>query len=175
MRSDGEFAIRDLLAKVSAMRVSQTILETTPKGDSRANGRAERAVQQIEKQARVLKLAVEAELGSFSVRHQCFSWLVLHAADVYNKFHVGLDGHTAYERVRGRPFSGTMLEFGQLVLYKASCKVQGGDMSARWEKGMWIGKALYFRRAFDFDIDWAGGSVGSSAGTPRCNMGFTVV
>ena len=140
LRSDGEHAIRDLLAKVSAMRSSQTVLEVTPKGDSRANGRAERAVQQIEKQSRVLKLAVEAELGSFSVRHPCFSWLVLHAADVYNKLYVGPDGHTAYERVRGRPYTGTMFEFGQVILYKTSSKVQGGDMSARWAKGMWLGK-----------------------------------
>ena len=49
IRSDGESAIKDLLQKVSEMRSSQTILEHTPAGDSRANGRAERAVQAVEK------------------------------------------------------------------------------------------------------------------------------
>ena len=106
LRSDGENAIRDLVSKVSAMRAPQTVLEVAPKGDSRANGRAERAVQQVEKQTRILKLAVEEEFGNLSVRHPCFPWPVLHAADVYNKFHVGADGHTVYERVRGRLWVG---------------------------------------------------------------------
>ena len=140
LRTDGEAAIRDLANRVSAMRASQTILENTPKGDSRANGRAERAVQQVEKQTRVLKLAAEEDLGSFSVKHPGFTWLVSHAADVYNKFHVGADGLTAYEKIRGRPYSGVMMEFGQCILYKTSSKVHGGDMSARWAKGIWLGK-----------------------------------
>ena len=140
LRSDGEVAIKDLLQRVAAMRASQTVLEHTPTGDSRANGRVERAVQQVEKQTRVLKLAVEEELGAFSVRHPAFTWLVMHAADVYNKFHVGADGRTAYERIRGRAYSGEMYEFGQCMLYKTSCKVQGGDMGARWMKGIWLGK-----------------------------------
>ena len=140
LRSDGEVAIKDLLQKVSEMRASQTLIESTPKGDSRANGRAERAAQQVEKQTRVLKLAGGEELGTFSVRHPCFTWLVHHAADVYNKYHVGPDGRTVYERLKGRPYSGTMFEFGQVILYKTSSKVQGGDMSAGWKKGIWLGK-----------------------------------
>ena len=32
------------------------------------------------------------------------------------------------------------MEFGQCILYKVSMKVKGGDMEARWEKGMWLGK-----------------------------------
>ena len=140
LRSDGEVAIRDLLSRVSAMRASQTVMECTPKGDSRANGRVERAVQQVEKQTRVLKLAVEEVLGKFSVRHPAFTWLVLHAADSYNKFQVGTDGRTAYEKIRGRPYSGSMMEFGQCILYKISNKVHGGDMGPRWAKGIWLGK-----------------------------------
>ena len=140
LRSDGEVAIRDLLNRVSAMRATQIVLETTPKGDSRANGRVERAVQQVEKQTRVLKMAVEEVLGGFSVKHPAFTWLVLHAADSYNKFHVGADGRTAYKKIRGRPYSGGMFEFGQCILYKISSKVHGGDMGPRWAKGIWLGK-----------------------------------
>ena len=69
IRSDGEFAIKDLLDKLSGMRASETILEQAPKGDSKANGRAERAVQSIEKQTRVLKLGTEDVLGKFGVQH----------------------------------------------------------------------------------------------------------
>ena len=69
--------------------------------------------------------------------HLCFPWLTMHAADVLNKFRVGADGKTAYERIKGRAYSGLMLEFGACILYKTSARVQGGDMSARWEKGIW--------------------------------------
>ena len=55
LRSDGENAIRDLLGKIAAMRSSETVLEQSPKGDSKANGRAERAVQSVEKQTRVYR------------------------------------------------------------------------------------------------------------------------
>ena len=33
-----------------------------------------------------------------------------------------------------------MLEFGSVVLHKASAKVQGGLMEPRWMKGLWLGK-----------------------------------
>ena len=48
IRSDGEPALCDLLAMVSELRAAETVLENSPVGDSRANGRAERAVQAIE-------------------------------------------------------------------------------------------------------------------------------
>ena len=140
LRSDGEAAIKDLLQKVSELRSSQTVLEHTPAGDSRANGRAERAVQAVEKKTRVLKLATEENLGKFSCLHPCFPWLVMHAADCLTKYHIGVDGTTAYEKLKGWPYSGITHEFGACVLYQISAKVQGGDMSARWAKGIWLGK-----------------------------------
>ena len=59
LRSDGEPAIKDLLNRIAGARAQETVIETTPAGDSKSNGRVERAVQSIEKQARVLTLATE--------------------------------------------------------------------------------------------------------------------
>ena len=73
-----------------------------------------------------MKLSVERNLGPFSVKHPAFTWLIMHAADVINKFFVQADGQTCYEKIRGRAHSGVMFEFGQCVLYKVSAKVQGG-------------------------------------------------
>ena len=140
MRSDGEPAIRDLLKKVAHMRASETLLEHSPVGDSKANGRAERAVQAVEKQVRVLNISTEENLGKFSVMHPVFPWLVLHAADVMTKFKVRPDGLTAYEAIKGRDYSGAMLEFCSAVLYRATAKVQGGIMEPRWLQGIWVGK-----------------------------------
>ena len=47
---------------------------------------------------------------------------------------------TSYEKIKGRAYSGMMFEFGPCVLYKTSAKVEGGNMQARWAKGIWLGK-----------------------------------
>ena len=101
---------------------------------------AERAIQLVEKQARIIKNSTEENLAKFGVKHAAFPWLVIHSADVLNKYLVGSDGPTAYERIKGRAFSGVILEFGSVVLYKVSSKVQGGLMQPRWERGVWLGK-----------------------------------
>ena len=64
----------------------------------------------------------------------------MHAADMINKYRAGPDGRTAYEKIKGRAYSGTVFEFGTCILYKVDSKVLGGDMSARWEPGIWLGK-----------------------------------
>ena len=140
LRSDGEPAIKSLFEKVANMRAQETLLENSPVGDSRANGRAERAVQTIEKQVRVKKLSTEEGLGAFSVAHPCFPWLVIHAADVLAKYKVLPDGMTSYEKLKMREYSGLTFEFAQKILYKGSAKVQGGVMDARWRTGVWLGK-----------------------------------
>ena len=140
LRSDGEPAIKSLFEKVANMRASETLLEQSPLGDSRANGRAERAVQSTEKQVGVLKLATETSLGGFSVMHPCFPWLVCHAADVMTKFKVHTDGSTSWEKLKGLECTGLMLEFASKILYKGSAKVQGGVMEPRWPVGIWLGK-----------------------------------
>ena len=102
------------------------------------------------------KLATEEHLGKFSCSHKCFPWLVMHAADCLTKYQIGVDGATAYEKLKGRPYSGVTYEFGACVLYKVSAKVQGGDMSARWAKCIWLGKRFVSEEHL---IGIAGGAV----------------
>ena len=140
-RSDQEPAIIDLLDKVASLRTSPTLLEQSPKADSKANGRAERAVQKLQKKVRVLKIALEESIGlKLDVGHPVFAWLVEHAADVITKSEVGADGKTAWERLKTRPYGGSMLEFGCSVLVRIAQQPVGGDMSERWIEGTWLGK-----------------------------------
>ena len=44
-RSDGKFAIVDILGRAGKLRSAETLLEQAPKGDSKATGRAEQAIQ----------------------------------------------------------------------------------------------------------------------------------
>lgn len=95
----------------------------------------------MEKQTRTLKIATEKNLGSrFGVRHPGFLWLIMHAADVLTKCQVLKDGRTAYENIKGRKYTGVMLEFGCVVMHKVESKVEGGVMAPRWIRGIWLGK-----------------------------------
>ena len=133
LRSDGEPAILDLLNRVCELRMPETLLEGSPVGDSRSNGLAERAIQSVEKQIRVLKLALERNMScKVGVEHVCFPWLVEHAADVLAKFVIGRDGLTAWERLKGKKYTGLLIEFGTKVLHRVSHKPMGGEMEARW-------------------------------------------
>ena len=61
-------------------------------------------------------------------------------ADLLNKYHVGVDGRTAYSRIRGREYKGEMNEFGKRVYHMSPGKPQGGNMKERWNEGVFLGK-----------------------------------
>ena len=64
LKSDGEAALINIQKEVQRRRQKgQTILENSPVGDSRVNGHAERAVQSIAAQVRILKKALENRVG----------------------------------------------------------------------------------------------------------------
>ena len=142
LKSDGEPAITDLISEVARIRKGvPTTCETSASRDSRANGLAERAVRSVEEQIRVLLLGFEEEYGGeLSVKHALFSWLVEHSADSLNKFIVGADGRTVYERAKGHQYHGEMYEFGECIQSKVPGKPDGGLMKARWLTGIWLGK-----------------------------------
>ena len=139
---DQEPAIQQLFREVAQMRgTARTIIEPAPKGDSKGNGLAERAVQSVEEMVRVLKLALESRIGKqLQVSHLLFTWLVEHAVDILNKFVVGRDGKSAFERLKGKKYHGMMVEFASPVMFRVSGKVEGGVMTDRWYEGIWLGK-----------------------------------
>ena len=42
--------------------------------------------------------------------HTIATWLVEHAADLLNKFAVGPDGRTAFERLKGKKYRGEVVD-----------------------------------------------------------------
>ena len=66
-------------------------------GSSQPNGFIERAIQDVEGQVRMVKLAFESHIGE-KVRsdHNSISWLVEYAAVLLNRGQVGQDGKTSY-------------------------------------------------------------------------------
>ena len=87
-------------ARNGAMR---TVVEHSPAYQSRSNGVVERAVQSVEAQMRVIRSSledrVEAKLGG---NHAAWAWIAEYASYLLNRFEVGKDGKTAYERCKGK-------------------------------------------------------------------------
>ena len=100
LRSDQEPALQDLLAEVGRRRVpAKTFYEVSLVESSASNGVAERGVQNVEGQIRVLKDAFETRVGtSIPSNHNILAWLVEFAGTV-NRYEVGRDGKTPFERV----------------------------------------------------------------------------
>ena len=63
LKCDGEPALRSVQEEVKLRTESPTILENSPVGDSRANCAAERAIQAVEEQVRVIKSGLETRIG----------------------------------------------------------------------------------------------------------------
>ena len=98
----------------------------------------------MEEMIRVYKLDLEQRIGvRIEVNWIIFEWLVEYAADVINKFVVGRDGRTAYERVKGRKHHGEFARFCSYVMYRVAGSVQGGVMTERWMPGLWLGKRFH--------------------------------
>ena len=118
-----------------------TFVESSPKGESQSNGVAERAVQDLEEGVRTHKLDLETKLKmAVGIGHPCIAWLVDNVADIINKFKIGHDGRTAYERLKGKTYKGVIHEFGSVILHRIPEKPQGGLMMERWVQGVWLGK-----------------------------------
>ena len=76
-----------------------------PRADAKtecgSNGRAERAVQKVQKKTRVFSVATERIFGvAIAVLHPAFPRLVVHAVEVLNRTELGQDGKTLWERLK---------------------------------------------------------------------------
>ena len=141
VKTDQENSILAVAKEIKRLRKEETILEASKIYDSQSNGVAERAVQSVECQARTILIALQKRLEvKAPVTHKIVTWLVEHAADMLNKFAVGPDGRTAFERIKGKKYRGEVVEFGRKILYRIPCKPEGGLMTERWVPGIWLGK-----------------------------------
>ena len=142
LKSDGEPALVSIQEEVKRQRAYETLLENSPVGDSRSNGIAERAVQSVAEQIRVLRASLEGKIqAKLPGTHPVTTWLVEHSADLLNKYQVSADGRTAYQRLRGKKWNHEMVEFGEKVHYRINPKGQSRDakLEPRWGEGYFVG------------------------------------
>ena len=140
LRTDKEPAILALATEIREKRSAPTIVESAPKGAHQAVGGVERANQELGKQIRALKLGLEAHVGKLPEDHRVMAWLARHAAWLVCRYTVhSSTGKTSFELLRGKPYRGELVEFGELVWAREVSPAS--KMSARWVSGVWLGKA----------------------------------
>ena len=73
--------------------------------------------------------------------HPVMPWLTQHCAELLTKYVVGDDKKTAYERLKGKPFNGKLVPFGEYVHFKVAVKNSEavGKLDPRWRDGVWLG------------------------------------
>ena len=118
IKADNEPAMKGFREAVMKQLTDGTIPIRPPPGESESNGVVEVGVKYFMGLLRVHLGALERKLRvSLPSQHPVFSWLVEHVADVMTKYLVGVDGHTAYERLYGKAVREEGLEFGEQVLF----------------------------------------------------------
>ena len=139
-KSDGEPSIVALKTAVKNERSERIVLETSPVKESKSNGAIENAIQQVQGQVRAVKDCLEGRLNNrLSGSCPVFAWLVIHAAKTLNRYHIGEDGKTAYQRWKGKPFRREVTEFGECVMYLKAGTSGRDKLQPRWERGVWLG------------------------------------
>ena len=144
LKCDNEPAIvavlREALKAIRIDGVEQAMEEHPPPHDSQANGKVESAVKAVRGMTRTLQVALEDQLKSkIPTTHAVMYWLVSHAADVLTWRIRGIDGLTAYQRARGKPFTYKLIAFGERCNFKFNSKAPIGE-SDRWNLGIYVGR-----------------------------------
>ena len=117
-RGDQEPALRTMMGRIKMLCGDQCTLEDTPIGESASNGDVEGAVKRIQGHYRTTKLDLEASYGhAVPNDHPSLPWLVRHVSSTRFRESVGLDGMTAYKRIKGRDFRKELVKFGECVWY----------------------------------------------------------
>ena len=81
-------------------------------------------MQTVQGLARTIKESVKINAGyEMPDTSPLLAWIVDHAGNLYNFYHLGPDGYTPFSRLKGRPWRPSLPEFGENVEYfvRKSC------------------------------------------------------
>ena len=119
LQSDQEPSIIDVKHKGGTRIPTEIVYEESPVGDSTANDSIERANQTIRGEIRAIKDYTERQIGAtVGLDISVLQWLVRYAARTLTTLHVGNNGMTAHQRVRGKPGNQQIAAFGEQIVFK---------------------------------------------------------
>ncbi len=82
---------------------------------------------------------MEAHVGEIPEDHRVVNWMVRRAAWQLCRFTVHHNGKTSDEMLKGKPYRGEPVEFGEVVW--ARNLAPASKIVARWISGVWVCKA----------------------------------
>ena len=137
IKTDQEPSILALKRAVAAARSGETVPIESPVRASKSNGRMENAIGVWQGQLRTIKHHAEARLKRrIAVDGVLFSWLIPYCTQIMNKYRVGHDGRTAYEKITGHKCRQQAIGFAEAVdfilepskkhMHKADSRVMKG-------------------------------------------------
>ena len=86
--------------------------------------------------ARVLRIDMDLHFGViFPVLHAVYSWILRHSGWLLNRFCVGGDGYTAFQRYKGRTYNGEICDLFECVLLKVSSREEAKVDDRIWVSG----------------------------------------
>ena len=150
--SDQEIPLRALLDKVVVQLGREELLEHAVPGaspvwgggggGSASNGKAERAIPDVEDQRRTLNMVLEWQAQRcYAIDAPVMHRLIEHVGTVVDLFKVHEHGETAYEATHGKRYAGMTWECGERVLFGAP-KRKRVKLEPRWNHGACIGTSF---------------------------------
>ena len=139
LKSDQEPSIVALCDAVKNGWHGEVVPEASPKGESKSNGEVERAVQSVHGLARTSRTSWNSgpEL-LWNPEARLLEWLVEHCSNLLLLFHKGEphDGHSAYMRLKSKPWIVEMPSFGECVDFRRRTRHK---LESRWSRGVFVG------------------------------------
>lgn len=115
--------------------------QRSPKASKQSFGRAEGMHAVFEAMCRTWMEQVKEDYGlSFiSVDHPIVEWMVRHIAWLHERFSVGRDGRTPFERHQLRVYSGQVVKFVETVIWRQPGPIRY-KLDSHWGYGVWLGR-----------------------------------
>ena len=120
LKADNEASLQAVVratirrATATCTELEKISKEEPAKYESQSNGLTEVGILIIRGLFRTMRLCLESRVQrKIPVGHALVPWLLEHACLVLNTTSVGPDGQTAWQRVRGRPFTQRLIAFGE--------------------------------------------------------------
>ena len=136
VHSDREPSVTALKSVISCYRAAAgkggTVVEDSAVGDPNANGRVERAIQEVAGVTRTLGSALKERFGcEIGIRHPFTPWLVRHAGQLITRDQVRGSGRTSCRMTKGRDAIQPVCEFGEMVMFSLP-KTNAFAKASKW-------------------------------------------
>ena len=144
---DQESALRTMMtATVDQLKVTAewvgAIPENSAVGESQSNGKAERAIREVEGMVRCFKAELEHRVKvRFPVRHPVMQWLVEYMGVLLSKYHLLKDNTTPYQSLHGQRAQEKIAYFGESVFFFVP-KRRRAKLDLCWAEGVYLGTLM---------------------------------